>query len=144
MSMEYIEITAQLRIPRDELTFSATRSGGPGGQHVNKVATSVTLSFDVAESPSLTEYQRTRISRELATRINREGVLRLTASDTRSQSANKELAIARFTELLAQALKPRKPRRKTRPTLASKRRRLKAKRSRGDLKKKRGRVRGDE
>lgn len=142
--MEYVEINDNLRIPHSELSFSATRSGGPGGQHVNKVSTSVTLAFDVAGSPSLSDWQRARVMAELATRISREGVLQVTAQDTRSQSANKELAVARFAELMAAALKPRKPRRKTRPTLASRQRRLDAKRSRSTLKKSRGRVRHDD
>ena len=142
--MEYVVIKDNLRIPHSELSFSATRSGGPGGQHVNKVSTSVTLAFDVVGSPSLSDWQRARIMAELATRISREGVLQVTAQDTRSQSANKELAVARFAELMAGALKPRKPRRKTRPTLASRQRRLDAKRSRSALKKSRGRVGHDD
>ena len=111
---------------------------------MNKVSTSVTLAFDVAGSPSLSDGQRARIMTVLATRINREGVLQVTAQDTRSQGANKELAMARFAELMAAALKPRMPRRKTRPTLASRRRRLDAKRARSALKKNRGRVDGGE
>jgi len=142
--MEYIEINEQLRIPRDELSFTATRSGGPGGQHVNKVSTSVTLAFDVERSPSLGEFQRNRIRTRLANRIGRDGNLRVNASDTRSQAANKDLVVARFAELLREALKRPKPRRRTKPTRASKQRRLNAKKSRAAVKKTRGKVRGDE
>ncbi|WP_461208713.1 alternative ribosome rescue aminoacyl-tRNA hydrolase ArfB [Desulfocurvus sp. DL9XJH121] len=142
--MEYVEINAELRIPRSELSFTAVRSGGPGGQHVNKVSTSVALAFDVEASPSLDEGRRARIRSRLAGRISQDGVLRVTASDTRSQAANKELAVERFAELLRQALHRDKPRRRTRPTRASKTRRLQAKKTRAAVKKLRGRVRGDE
>jgi len=138
--VDEVRINAGLSIPMDELNFTAVRSGGPGGQHVNKVATSVTLVFDVAQSPSLSEGQRARIMEKLATRIGRDGTLRLTARDTRSQTANKELVLERFVELVREALVRRKARRATRPTLASKERRLGGKRRRADVKKTRGRV----
>lgn len=142
--MDSILINAQLSIPREELQFTAACSGGPGGQHVNKVATSVTLVFDVGLSPSLSEVQRARIQDKLATRIGRDGTLRLTARDTRSQAANKELVIKRFVELMREALKVPKPRRKTRPSLGSKLRRLDAKKQRARLKKDRGQVAPDD
>ncbi len=129
-----LKITESLTIPEEELLFSAVRASGPGGQNVNKVATSVTVRFDVANSPSLSEYQRGRILTKLASRITKDGVLLVTAQDTRSQTANKQLAAERLAELLAQALKPTPPRKKTRPTLASKQRRLDAKRHRSSTK----------
>ncbi|BBD09148.1 alternative ribosome rescue aminoacyl-tRNA hydrolase ArfB [Desulfovibrio ferrophilus] len=138
--MDIVYINAQLSIPMDEVQFTAVRSGGPGGQNVNKVATSVTLIFDVAGSPSLSGPQRVRIQDKLANRIGRDGALRLTARDTRSQLSNKELAVKRFAELLREALKRPKARRKTRPTLASKHRRLDSKKQRAGLKKTRGKV----
>lgn len=142
--MEYIEINDELFIPLQELRFTASRSGGPGGQHVNKVSTSVTLAFDVQGSPALGEDQRARILERLANRIGRDGRLLVTASDTRSQSANKDLAVRRFAELLRRALEVRKSRRRTRPTLASRTRRLAAKKTRAALKRTRGKVRDDD
>ncbi|WP_029456862.1 alternative ribosome rescue aminoacyl-tRNA hydrolase ArfB [Solidesulfovibrio alcoholivorans] len=121
----------------DELRFTATTAGGPGGQHVNKVSTKVTLLFDLDGSPSLTEAQKTRLRAALAGRIGKDGVLRVVSQSTRSQSANKELAVDRFAALLREALTPRTPRRKTRATLASKLRRLEGKRQRGAVKRQR-------
>ena len=138
--MDEVRINEGLSIPMSELTFTAARSGGPGGQHVNKVATSVTLVFDVAGSPSLSDGQRARLLDKLAARIGRDGTLRLTARDTRSQFANKEAVIERFAELVRLALVRPKARRATRPTLASKQRRLTTKRRRADVKKARGRI----
>lgn len=142
--MDEIKINNRLSIPLDELNFTAARSGGPGGQHVNKVATSVTLVFDVAGSPSLNEADRARLMDKLSTRIGRDGTLRITARDTRSQSANKDAAIVRFAEVVRRALVRPKARRATRPTRASKERRVTAKKQRAALKKTRGKVdRGD-
>jgi ribosome-associated protein len=137
-------INDRLSIPQQELSFSATRAGGPGGQHVNKVSTRVTLRFDVARSPSLSETQRRRILARLATRISGAGVLRVTCSRMRSQAANREEALRRFAELLAAALKPRKRRTRTRVPAGEKRRRLEDKRKRGRLKRQRGRAGADE
>lgn len=129
-----LNVTKSLAIPDEELQFTATRASGPGGQNVNKVATSVTLRFDVANSPTLTEHQRNRILQKLAHRITKDGELLVTAQDTRSQTANKQLAKDRLATLLAEALKPDTPRKKTRPTLASKQRRLNAKKHRATTK----------
>ncbi|GAB6036546.1 alternative ribosome rescue aminoacyl-tRNA hydrolase ArfB [Fundidesulfovibrio butyratiphilus] len=123
-----------LRIPEDELTFTAARGGGPGGQHVNKVSTRVTLSFDVAGSPSLTDEQRRRIMERLASRVNQDGVLRVTSGEFRSQAMNKAQTRLRFAELLRGALVREKPRRKTKPTLGSKLRRLESKKRRSQVK----------
>jgi len=137
--MTMIYIHRSLSIPEDELQFSVSRAGGPGGQHVNKVSTRVTLRFDVDGSPSLQEFQRRRIHRELATRISKEGVLRVTCGRQRSQAANRLEAVGRFAELIAAALKPRKRRAATRIPTGEKRRRLQEKRRRGELKRRRGR-----
>jgi len=123
-----------LEIPEGELEFVASRSGGPGGQNVNKVSSRVTLRFDVGHSGSLNEEQRTRIQRRLATRINKDGVLQVTSQRTRSQDLNRADAIERFAELLRAALREDKPRVKTRATRSSKEERLKEKRKRTTVK----------
>jgi len=123
-----------LEIPEGELEFVASRSGGPGGQNVNKVSSRVTLRFDVGHSGSLNEEQRTRIQRRLATRINKDGVLQVTSQRTRSQDLNRADVIERFSELLRAALREDKPRVKTRATRSSKEERLKEKRKRTTVK----------
>jgi len=95
-----IRITDELSIPRDELKFTASRSSGPGGQHVNKASTRVTLGFDVINSPSLTSEQKQLVLDGLATRISKKGILRVISQKTRSQAANKEVALERFIDLL--------------------------------------------
>jgi ribosome-associated protein len=134
-----IEINNQLSIPEDELTFTASRAGGPGGQHVNKVSTRVTLRFDVAGSPWLSAAQKNRIAQQLATRMTREGVLRVACGKHRSQAANRAEAVERFAELLREALKRRKRRRSTKVPEAERKRRLEQKRRRARLKQRRGR-----
>lgn len=139
-----LKVNNNCTISDRELGFETSRSGGPGGQHVNKVETRVTLVFDVLGSESLSETQKMRIMTELGGRIDSKGILRISVSSTRSQLTNKTLAKERLAELLAEALKPRKKRKKTRPTLASKRRRVDAKKKRSQLKKGRGRVSQDD
>lgn len=129
-----LKIMESLTIPEEELQFTATRASGPGGQNVNKVATSVTLRWSVADSPTLTDHQRARILQKLAHKITKEGELLITAQDTRSQTTNKQLAQERLATLLAEALKPAKPRKKTRPSKAAKQRRLDAKKHRATTK----------
>lgn len=136
-----IRIDDRVQIPESELEFTASRGGGPGGQHVNKVASRVTLSFDVARSPSLPEADRQRLLERLASRLTNDGVLQLSSHESRSQAANREQVVERFRKLLAAALKRRKKRRDTRPTRASKERRLREKKQRADVKKRRGRMR---
>jgi len=130
-----IEIGRHGSIPESELTFDYARSGGPGGQHVNKVNTKVILLFDVQESQSLTGWQKNRILEKLATRINREGILRVSSEKHRSQSMNRDAAVARFAELLDAALTLPKRRRKTRVSRSQKQKRLDTKKKRGQLKK---------
>jgi ribosome-associated protein len=132
-----IQITDQLSIPRDELTFTASRSSGPGGQHVNKVSTRVTLRFDVSNSPSLTSSQKRSILNKLATRISKEGVLRVVSQQTRSQAANRETAIERFVELLQFALKKDPPRGRTAIPPSAKQKRIDDKKHRSRLKQER-------
>ncbi len=139
-----VPITNSLAIPAGELSFRFSRSSGPGGQHVNRSATQVELTFDVAHSPSLSEAQRERIQSALATRIDREGVLHLTASSSRSQLQNRALVVQRFQTLLRRALHVPRRRRPTRPGAAAHERRLAGKRQRAEAKARRRPVREGE
>lgn len=132
-----LRIDHRLAIPDDELRFTASRSSGPGGQHVNKVETRVTLRFDVAASPSLTPEQKRRIRSRLASRMSKAGVLRVVAQKHRRQAANREAARQRLAELLCRALRQAAPRRPTRPPAATRRRRVESKRRRGEIKRRR-------
>jgi len=135
-----LEIAPELAIPESELEFRATRSGGPGGQHVNTSSTRIELTWNVLLSPSLSETQRQRILDKLANRIDAAGVLRLTASASRSQLQNREEAVARFVKLVAGALQVPKPRRKTKPPKSANEERLREKKKRSEIRKLRGRV----
>jgi ribosome-associated protein len=121
------------------LSFQASRSGGPGGQHVNTSSTRVELWWDLAGSPSLTPEQRVTLQTRLASRLTAEGQLRLVSSASRSQLRNKEATIERLQTLLAGALAPVKLRRKTKPTRAAKERRLTQKRQQSERKRERRR-----
>lgn len=126
-----IEITRQLSIPDEELRFTFSRSGGPGGQNVNKVSTRATLWFDVAGSASLTEEQREKIIRRLGNRVSREGVLQVAAAQFRTQGANREDALRRFAALIAGALYEKPRRKKTGVPRRAREARLQAKKRRG-------------
>ena len=132
-----IWITDKLGIGEDALVFTASRSGGPGGQNVNKVNTRMTLLFDLAGSPNLSDVQRRRISKRLATRIDKQGRLRVVSQKHRTQEANRRAALERFRELLAEAIKPTPVRKKTKVPAGVRERRLKEKKHRGQLKKSR-------
>ncbi len=134
----------QLRIPTAELVYRASRSGGPGGQHVNTSSTRIELWWNLETSSAPSEAQRALIRERLASRLDREGWLRLTASASRSQLRNREEVTTRLANLLARASLPRKPRKRTRLPASAKRERLDAKRRRGELKQLRGRVRHDD
>lgn len=142
--MDSIRINQRLSIPASELTFRATRSGGPGGQHANTSATRVELTWNPRTSQTLTDRRREMILSRLSNRLDGDGTLRLVCDTHRSQHQNRQEVRARFAELVAGALRPRKKRKKTRPTKASKERRLKKKKHRGRIKKLRGRVRRDD
>jgi ribosome-associated protein len=137
-----LEINHVLSIGEEELLFSFSRSGGPGGQNVNKVNTRVTLCFDVAHSPSLNDEQRERIMSRLATRIDKDGVLHIVAQVHRSQAQNREEAVARLVRLLADALTVLAPRKPTKMSRAARARRVEEKRRRGQVKQSRGPVHG--
>jgi len=113
-----------LSIPRDELAVSASRSGGPGGQHVNTSSTRVEVVWNVRTSPSLFDDQRTRILTALRTKLSATGELRVVASDTRSQRRNRTLAESRLADIVRRALIVKKPRKQTRPTRSAVERRL--------------------
>jgi ribosome-associated protein len=137
-------IAPGLRLPRRELIYRASRAGGPGGQHVNTSSTRIELWWDIAGSPSLTEAQRQRLLTRLATRVDSSGALRLVAAGSRSQLQNREEVTARFQKLVAQGLAEPKVRKRTRPTKASKERRLEQKRQRARQKRERRRRPNDE
>jgi ribosome-associated protein len=136
-----IRITRSISIGEDELTEVFVRSSGPGGQNVNKVSTAVQLRFDVANSPSLPDDVRERLTRLAGSRMTDDGVLVLDARQFRTQLRNREDARERLVELIRRAAVSPKTRKRTRPTRASRRKRLEAKRHRGQTKKRRGRVR---
>lgn len=122
------------------ITWRFSRSPGPGGQNVNKVATRVTLLFDFERCALLSDWQRGRIRARLASRMSADGLLRVVVHQDRSQSANRAAAGERLVELLAAAFVERKARKTTRPTKGSRERRLKTKRARSETKRRRGEI----
>ena len=132
--MSGIFVKSGIFIPETELSERFIQSSGPGGQNVNKVASAVQLSFDVARSPSLPERVRLALLAAGGARLSKEGVLTITARRFREQERNRADARARLAEILKAAATPRRPRRATRPTLASKKRRIEAKKRRAGLK----------
>jgi ribosome-associated protein len=132
---DVLEIGAALPLPLAELELRFTRSGGPGGQHVNTSSTRAEVVFDIAGSPTLTDQERERAMRRLRTRLDGEGRLRVVAQDERSQLRNRELALRRLADLMREALAPPPPpRRATRPTRASTAKRVDQKRRTGETK----------
>ena len=122
------------RIPEDDLTVTFSRSHGPGGQNVNKTSTRVTVAMDLRAADQLSADEKRRIRRKLAGYINKEGVLRVTASEFRTQRANRREATERLYELLADALRRRRPRKKTKVPQRARERRLSEKKRRGERK----------
>jgi ribosome-associated protein len=140
---DLLAINASVAIPRGELAVRATRAGGPGGQHVNTSSTRVELTWNVRASAALTDAQRARAVLALASRLDSDGVLRVVASDTRSQRQNRALAETRLAALVRQALVVPRARKKTHPTRASVERRL-ATKKRSGAKKRERRAGGDD
>jgi ribosome-associated protein len=134
-----IEITENITIAEDELTFKTSRSGGPGGQNVNKLNTRITVLLDVPNSPSLSEEQKRQILSKLSTRTDRRGILHVVSQKHRSQEANRQAAVERLRQLLQEALKPTPIRKKTKAPAAARERRLDEKRQRSRLKSQRAR-----
>ncbi len=139
-----VRVNDSLEIPEGELSFSASRGGGPGGQHVNKVASRVTLRFDVMHSRSLGDDQRQALLDKLSSRLTRDGVLLLSSHESRSQVANREEVVRRFAKLLREGLQRPRKRRPTRPTRGARERRLESKKRRSGVKQSRGKVRRSE
>jgi ribosome-associated protein len=139
-----LDIRPGLRIPAGELVEQASRSSGPGGQHVNKASTRVSLRWCVRESSVLTPGQRSRLLRRLGTRLTRTGELVVHADGSRSRSRNREAARARIRELVLAALAVPKARVATKPTRSSRERTLAEKQRRARIKRTRSRTAGDE
>lgn len=140
MEANGLRIDDRTVIPLSELQFRFSRSSGPGGQHVQKTSTRVELLFDVANSPSLTDEQRSLVLNRLSSYVDLAGVLHLFSQSARSQLRNREDVVERFQALMRQALRRRKRRKPTRPSAAARERRLKQKRERSQLKRWRGKV----
>lgn len=132
--MEDLEIKDGLVIPGYELWFTASRSGGAGGQHVNKTSSRVTLHWSVSTTQALSDFQRGQVVRRLQTYINSDGVMQVSADSSRSQHRNRTEARERLARLVRTGLERKKRRRATRPTRGSQRRRLDAKKEHGEKK----------
>lgn len=131
---EILIITSNLQIPLSELEFNFSRSGGKGGQNVNKVETKVELLFDVAHSPSLGEHVRAVLQKNLQSRIGADGTLRIISQESRSQWMNRQQAVSKFVDLLQRALRPVKKRVPTKVSKGAKQKRLDQKKRRGEIK----------
>jgi ribosome-associated protein len=140
----FLEVSPSLRLPLAELDFRASRSGGPGGQHVNTSSTRVEVWWDVAGSPALSEEQRRHLLVRLASRLDGFGRLRLVSSGSRSQLRNREEVTGRLRDIVARALVVPKPRKRSRPSRAQKAARLESKRRRSAVKRDRRPPRGEE
>ena len=132
-----LRVTETVAIPRAELNVRATRSGGPGGQHVNTSSTRIEITWDVTRTRALTEDERARAMARLGARVSEEGTVRVVASDSRSQRQNRERAEARLADLIRGALSVRKARKRTRVPRGAVEARLEGKRRQGERKRQR-------
>ena len=139
MSTRDLEVQRGLTLPGHEIRETASRASGPGGQHVNKTSTRVTLRWNARESSALTPTQRRRLLRRLAHRLTRDGEILVHASRQRSRARNRELARERLAELVRDAVVPPRRRIATRPSRGSKARRVETKRARSAVKRTRRR-----
>ncbi|MGH1452856.1 MAG: alternative ribosome rescue aminoacyl-tRNA hydrolase ArfB [Paracoccaceae bacterium] len=138
-----LKITDQISIEDWELTEQFVRSSGPGGQNVNKVSTAVELRFEAARSPNLPDPVKSRLRRIAGRKWTKEGAVVIQVEETRSQARNRDIARARLAEMIRRATERPKRRIPTKPTKGSQRRRLQAKKERGEVKALRGKVDGD-
>ena len=140
-----IEVTPHIQLGDDEVIVRAVRASGPGGQHVNKVSTAIELRFDIRASPSLPERVRANLYELAGNRLTQDGVIVMVAQSHRSQEMNRADALDRLLTLIREAAKPPPPKRKkTKPSYASKLKRLDGKTKRGGVKALRGRPSGDD
>ena len=137
--MRDLDLGSGIVLPAQSLRASTSRSGGPGGQNVNKVETRVTIETDVDALP-LTDEQKTRVREDLHGRISRAGVLRVTSQSERTQAANRDRALTRMEQLLRDVLEEKTPRTKTRVPRREKAKRIEDKKRRGEKKRLRGRI----
>lgn len=135
--MDDLEIKEGVTIPGWELWFTASRSGGPGGQHANKASSRVTLYWEPATTTAIDDPRRRRLVKRLSHLLTSEGLLQVHAQDERSQHRNRDLAREKLAQIVRNALRPSKRRKRTRVPRSARRRRLENKRQRGDLKQKR-------
>ena len=142
--MDTVIVNQKVSIPASLLEFTFSRSGGPGGQNVNKLNTRVQVSLDIANCPVLTDTQKRQITRKLKNRIDKEGCLHIVCQDYRSQHANRNAAQERLVELLADALKRKKRRKPTKPPKSAVEKRLREKKQQSRKKQLRSKPPGEQ